>query len=180
MALGEAKGEDKRILARWCNEPKGARSKELVDWADYVLKRGQQRLGGDSLDCRYINLAGGPEGCASVNEARAILNRVGIKQRERFAIVPGPLLRASHGGLGLSHMPARPNSAMGKLLAEAYTRVQTQGPDPELDLEGRAEPLWGDHSIRGAADSAARQTRGETGASEEDIDLVFGWNEARG
>ena len=179
VALGEAKGEDKRILARWCNEPKGARSKELVDWADYVLKRGQQRLGGDSLDCRYINLAGGPEGCASVNEARAILNRVGIKQRERFAIVPGPLLRASHGGLGLSHMPARPNSAMGKLLAEAYTRVQTQGPDPELDLEGRAEPLWGDHSIRRAADSAARQTRGETGASEEDIDLVFGWNESK-
>ena len=77
-------------------------------------------------------------------------------------------------------MPARPNSAMGKLLAEAYTRVKTQGPDPELDLEGRAEPLWGDHSIRRAADSAARQTRGETGASEEDIDLVFGWNEARG
>ena len=68
---------------------------------------------------------------------------------------------------------------MGKLLAEAYTRVKTQGPDPELDLEGRAEPLWGDHSIRRAADSAARQTRGETGASEEDIDLVFGWNESK-
>ena len=150
VALGEAKGEDERILARLCNELKGARNKELADWADYVFKRGQQRLVGDSLECRYINLTGGPKGCASVNEALAILNRVGLKQRERHTIVPGPLHRASHGGLGLSHMPARPNSSMGKLLAETYTLVQSQGPDPEL--EGRAEPLWGDHSIRRAAD----------------------------
>ena len=60
MALGEAKGEDERILARLCNELKGARSKELANWADYILKRGQRRLVGDSLECRYINLAGGP------------------------------------------------------------------------------------------------------------------------
>ena len=103
----------------------------------------------DSLECRYINAAGGPRGCASVDEALAILDRVGLKHRERHAIVPGPLLRATHGRmLELSHMPARPNTSMGKLMAEAYTLAKSQGPDPELDLEGRAEPLWGDHSIR--------------------------------
>ena len=52
MALGEAKGEDERILARLCNELKGARNKEFADWADYVFKRGQQRLVGNSLECR--------------------------------------------------------------------------------------------------------------------------------
>ena len=56
--------------------------------------------------------------------------------------------------------------------------VQARGPDPEFDLEGRDSPKWGNHSIRRVADSAARQSMAETGASEEDIDLVFGWNEA--
>ena len=36
---------------------------------------------------------------------------------------------------------------------------------------------WGHHSNRRCADTVARQTRGETGAEESDIDIVFGWME---
>ncbi len=34
VALGEVKAEDEQIRARLCDELRGARSKELVDWAD--------------------------------------------------------------------------------------------------------------------------------------------------
>ena len=50
--------------------------------------------------------------------------------------------------------------------------------DPELDLQGLPSPLWGHHSLRRFADTCARQTMVQTGATEQDIDLVFGWMEA--
>ena len=43
---------------------------------------------------------------------------------------------------------------------------------------GGTKPLWGHHSNRRCSDTVARQTMAETGASEQDIDLVFGWMEA--
>ena len=49
--------------------------------------------------------------------------------------------------------------------------------DPELDLMGLAAPLWGHHSNRRLADTVARQTMDETGATEQDIDIIFGWLE---
>ena len=51
-------------------------------------------------------------------------------------------------------------------------------PDPELDLQGLEEPLWGHHSLRRFADTIARATMHQTGATEEDIDMIFGWMEA--
>ena len=56
-------------------------------------------------------------------------------------------------------------------------RPRPGAPDPELDLRGLAEPLWGHHSIRRGADTVARHTMLITGATERDIDLIFGWNE---
>ena len=52
------------------------------------------------------------------------------------------------------------------------------GPDPELDLLGASKPSWSHHSWRRFADKVARETRKETGASDTDIDLFFGWMEA--
>ena len=60
----------------------------------------------------------------------------------------------------------------------AFAASQAMGPDPELDLMGLSEPLWGHHSFRRFADTVARQTRHLTGASEQDIDMYFGWMEA--
>ena len=40
-----------------------------------------------------------------------------------------------------------------------------------------SKPLWGNHSFRRFADTVARQTMAKTGASEQDIDLYFGWME---
>ena len=48
----------------------------------------------------------------------------------------------------------------------------------ELDLAGLAKPRWGHHSLQRLGDTVARQTRGDTGATEQDIDLTFGWQEA--
>ena len=48
----------------------------------------------------------------------------------------------------------------------------------DLSSARDGKPLWGHHSHRRGADSVARQTMGQTGATEEDIDLTFGWQEA--
>ena len=55
--------------------------------------------------------------------------------------------------------------------------MMAEGPDDELDLQGFDKPLWGNHSLRRFADTVARQTMALTGASEQDIDLYFGWLE---
>ena len=95
-------------------------------------------------------------------------------------------------------MPLTPNAtytAMHKAMDEAYRlangvpkehwRPNGEGVaaehwhdrDPELDLMGLAVPRWGHHSNRRLADTVARQTREETGVTEQDIDIIFGWLE---
>ena len=66
---------------------------------------------------------------------------------------------------------------MHRLMDLAWEESQRQGPDPELDLQGFDAPLWGHHSFRRFADTVARETMMLTGASEQDIDLYFGWQE---
>ena len=69
-------------------------------------------------------------------------------------------------------------ATLHKMLDEAYTLANPPGdPDPWLDLQGLDEPLWGHHSFRRCADSVARATMSQTGATEDDIDLTFGWQE---
>ena len=84
------------------------------------------------------------------------------------------------GGKEASHMPLDPKStynSLHELLDEAHRLANRSNPDPELDCPG-GEPLWGHHSFRRFADTVARQTMAETGATEQDIDLTFGWLEA--
>ena len=99
---------------------------------------------------------------------------------DRIEIVPGPLMRSTHGKLGYSHMPLDPGSTyhvLTPLFEQAYEQAMADSPDPEIDLQGFDKPLWVNHSFRRFADTVARQTMSLTGATEQDIDLYFGWME---
>ena len=77
-------------------------------------------------------------------------------------------------------MPLQPSSTyelLHECLPKAFELANANGPDPELDLRGLEEPLWGHHSMRRGADTVARHTMHITGATERDIDIIFGWNE---
>ena len=155
-------------------------SSEARRWADYVVYRGKQRLLADSMDKRYINIVGGPADCEDIATVMYELTLAGF---ERWLdVVPGPLLRATHGSAkGLTHMPIVAGSTYEILhdcFAEAFTQANLSSPDPELDLQGWDSPLWGHHSLRRFADTVARETMHLTGATEQDIDIIFGWLEA--
>ena len=139
--------------------------------------RAKQRLQADSFDKKYINLVGGPLGCDDLAQVAREMQMAGFD--DAFSIVPGPFMRATHGkALGFAHMPLQPSSTYDMLhecLPRAYALANADGPDPELDLRGLAEPLWGHHSIRRGADTKARHTMNITGATERDIDMAVSY-----
>ena len=157
-----------------------SRSAEVRRLAPYSVQRGGGRLRATgSMEKRYINVIGGAPGCDDMATASFELQRAGFGEFMR--VVPGPLIRATQGPKILAHMPLQPAStysALHALLDATFAAANADGPDPELDLQGRAEPLWGHHSFRRFADTVARTTRGLTGATEQDIDIIFGWNES--
>ena len=114
---------------------------------------------------------------ASVAPASMILKSDPMSVKSPIAF----LMRATHGKeLGFAHMPLQPSTTYKMLhecLPRAFELANADGPDPELDLRGLAEPLWGHHSVRRGADTKARHTMHLTGATERDIDMLFGWNE---
>ena len=141
--------------------------------------RGRQRLAADSAEKRYVNVVGGPAYCSDIAIVCEELTRAGFG--DWIEVVPGPLMRATHGRkLGYSHMPLDAGSTyqlLGQVMERAWEELRRGPPDPELDLQGFEEPLWGHHSFRRFADTVARQTMAITGATEQDIDLYFGWME---
>ena len=149
-------------------------------WADYVRLRGGERLVASSLEKRYINVFGSYASDAEIDTLMYELSKAGFGGKTR--VVPGPLMRASHGdALGLAHMPLQPNSTYQVLhacLDEAYRLANEASPDPELHLHGREEPKWTHHSIRRGSLTAARNDRPLTGATEQEIDIIYGWSEA--
>ena len=155
-------------------------SREARKWADYSLLRAKQRLKADSAEKRYINLVGGTRDCLDVQTVVFELSQAGFTKW--LSIVPGPLLRASHGkALGFTHMPIVAGSTYDTLhlaMDDAYRAANLSSQDPELDLQGWPAPIWGHHSFRRFGDTVARETMTLTGATEKDIDLIFGWNEA--
>ena len=156
-----------------------SRSDEARRWADYTLLRGRERLVADSADKRYVNVVGGAVDCRDIAIVAEELTLAGFG--DWIEVVPGPLIRATHGArLGLSHMPLDPGSTyhiLTRVMERAWGEVCAGEPDPELDLQGFDTPLWGHHSFRRFADTVARQTMAQTGATEQDIDLYFGWME---
>ena len=171
-----------RFLALACHLLSRSADPEARRWAAYTQQRGEERRDADhSMDRRYVNVTGGPRESPGLGIVAAELTRAGFGSL--ISIVPGPLMRATHGkGLGHSHMPLSPQSTydvIHTMFDEAFQLANPAGDrDPELDLQGLASPLWGHHSLRRFADTCARQTREQTGATEQDIDLTFGWMEA--
>ena len=182
VALGPTRRESEAALQRIGDTLRVSPVKELAQWADYVALRGGQRMSSEhSKDRRYINIVGGPLRCAAIAEAARLLTVMGFG--DSLSEVPGPLLRATHfkKPVRFSHMPLQPQSTYDSfhaLFDTAFERLRDGGGDPELDLQGLKEPRWGHHSLRRLADTVARETMAETGVSETDIDLVFGWREA--
>ena len=127
----------------------------------------------------YVNVAGGRKEAASLKRVIYEIEKMGLVGRARIAA--GPLLRATSGSR-LSHMPLSPDSTytfLKKAMIKAYERANADAndPDPELDLGGAKVPKWSNHSWRRFADKVARDSMSETGVSEIDIDLFFGWLE---
>ena len=154
-------------------------SKEARRWADFSLLRAKERVTGNSLDKRYINLVGGTSDDKELGIVLNELSRAGLA--DHVSLVPGPLMRATHGkDMGFAHMPLQPSSTYSMLhecFPKAYELANAGAADTELDLRGLLKPLWGHHSARRGADTKARDTMHVTGATERDIDLIFGWNE---
>ena len=161
-------------------------SLEARVWAKYSQQRGAERLSAaHSMEKRYINLVGGRFDGEDIASVLLELETAGFGDRAKR--VPGPLLRATHSGVvargrrSFSHMPLQPQSTydmLHTLFDQAHEQLLAEGGDPELDLAGLAAPQWGHHSIRRLADTVARQTMEITGATEQDIDITFGWLEA--
>ena len=175
-----------------------SRSLEVRRHASTSMTKARERFAASSsMDKRYVNVVGGVGGrpvplddgtpvirgmSQDISTVVGELARAGFSEPGRVAIVPGPLIRASsHNGSVQTHMPWVPSSSyepIHGLLDEAHRLANLESPDPELDLQGLAKPLWGHHSNRRGADTVARQTMSVTGATEQDIDLTFGWQEA--
>jgi hypothetical protein len=132
-----------------------------------------------SKDKRYINVHGGASTDPTI--ADLVYELTGAGYGEHTSIADGPLMRSTDGKI-ISHMAIDPSSTYGtlhKIMDEAYELANPPGdPDPWLDLQGLDTPLWGHHSWRRLADTVARATMDRSGASEQDIDLTFGWREA--
>ena len=162
-----------RILAR-------SGSAETRRWAAFSEQRAMERLLAEgSMDKRYVNVTGGARSCSDTEITCMELERAGFGGF--LSIAPGPLVRSTRGLLGFSHMPLVSQTTyemLHKVMEKAFVEVNRVSPDPELDLNGRDAPLWGHHSFRRFADTVARATMAETGATEQDIDLLFGWMEA--
>ena len=124
MALGVDASRDGQRLRRLVAALEGAESEEVRRRASVVALRGGQRMKGDSADKKYVNVVGGCAECQAIEEALRILKREGFDEQGRVAVVPGPFMRATHGSLGLSHLPMQPtNAPVRDILAEAFERV---------------------------------------------------------
>jgi hypothetical protein len=131
-----------------------------------------------SKDKRYINVHGGESRDGTLADVIYELTSAGLGA---FAsIADGPLMRSTDGAT-ISHMAIDPSSTYGtlhKIMDEAFEKANPDGdPDPWLDLQGLETPLWGHHSWRRLADTLARATMAKSNATEQDIDLTFGWRE---
>ena len=160
----------------------GSAVKEVRDLANDTIGRAQKRMNlkNDAEEKAFVNVAGGTKSGSQIKQVMLELDRAGLGRWARVTM--GPLIRST-SGFRLTHSALSPDSTyklLGLAMEKAYLLANSEsaGPDPELDLNGALKPSWSHHSWRRFADKVARQSRGETGASDVDIDLFFGWMEA--
>ena len=140
----------------------------------YYLKKRRGLVGNENK--RYVNFAEASDE-EGLRQVEALAKQWGL---EAFVVLtPGPFLRASRGSM-ITMMPLSEGSTYEKfvkLLPQAEKRARERG-DPDFDLESRTEASYGNHSLRQMADHIAKKTQALTGATDVDIDRMFGWNEA--
>ena len=68
---------------------------------------------------------------------------------------------------------------VGSMRSAYALSASMEEPDLELDLQGQETPVFANHSARRHADRVARETLEKTLCTIMDIDVVFGWNEAK-
>ena len=145
----------------------------------HIRLRSEAVTRGEEL--KYANVAGGKRGGVRLRKAEQYLKDHGFGAY--LNVTKGPLLRATRGRL-LTHMPLGPRTRhtrchlIGALKQAWEISSNLPEPDLELDLEGWEEPKWAHHSLRRTSDRFARQSMEATGSKKEDLDDMFGWNQA--
>lgn len=159
--------------------PLWAVRKELKATKMYIGQRFRIR-GLNSQAKKHVHVAGG-DSKETLEGVRSYFEELGFDA----SIVEGPLLLSTTAG-GRKRvptlMPLSTSSTFAptkKLLDIAYYRANADpsNPDPDLDCEPGTAPKWSTHSLRRLADTVARRYREESGTTEAEIDLYFGWNE---
>jgi hypothetical protein len=154
---------------------------ELAKHASASLDKLSRRRGAKTRgeEYKYVNVAGGARKSGGLSLARQHLTAQGFGKF--LDVVPGPLVRSTHGSL-LTHMPLSVDSSYTHLIGalKRAWEISSKMPelDPELDLGGLEEPKWAHHSFRRFADKVARETMKLTGADKSDLDDLFGWKQA--
>ena len=143
----------------------------------YIRMRSEAATRGEEL--KYVNVAGGKRGGVRLRKAEQYLRDQGFEAY--LDVTKGPLLRATRGRL-LTHMPLSKDSSYTHLIGALKQAWEISSnlpePDLELDLEGLEEPKWAHHSLRRTSDRFARQSMDITGTKKEDLDDMYGWNQA--
>lgn len=150
-------------------------TRHLATTRNYASRRAVIK---DNCNRAYVNVAEGTAECALFGRLRSLLDSAGFVGLHFEA--PAPFIRATRGA-SITLMPLGEASTYRNfidLLPAAEAIVRQRSPDPYFDLADRSESSYGNHSLRQMADRVARRTRSTTGVSEEDIDAMFGWNEA--
>jgi len=156
----------------------------VAEHARVSLKYLNQRYAAQNLAelSKYVNVAGGPLQGPELQMARAWASENGFSRW--VELLPGPFLRSSEPGSGrLTIMPMQVESTythhIGALKAAYEISSKMVEPDLELELGEAEEPHWANHSMRRFSDKVARESMEETGVTTMDIDIHYGWNEAK-
>ena len=161
------------------NCPMWSVKKEVKVTKNYMWQRFKMR-GLQSQAKKHVHVASG-DSVETLKGVEGYFRCLGFDA----SIVEGPLLLSTTAGgrkRAPSLMPLSTSSTFGPtkaLLEKAYIRANCDPGDldPDLDVPPGVAPKWSTHSLRRLADTTARRYREESGTSEKEIDLYFGWNE---
>ena len=146
---------------------------ETKMWKRYEAK------GADRMSKASINVTGGTKDEPTMRALRIRLEKHGFES----ALVPGPLLLATQGGINpdVTVMPFATSSAFGptkEILVKSAMVCNSGGiQDPDLDVEHGSSALWTSHSLRRLANTVAQRDAEKTGTSPGEIDIYLGWHE---
>lgn len=139
----------------------------------YAKTKWQARSRGEHE--KFVNVAGGKKSGQEVRLAYEWMRRKGW---QRFTdVVKGPLVRTT-SGYSITQMPlstaAADNHILTAMKAVYKHHLDTGIVDNELATRGGV-PKFTQHSLRRKADEVAVNTQNRSGATDDDINFLFGW-----